>query len=169
VVALLASSAGAFGGRGANRPASSAAAVPAPPRYYVMPAAPCGGYAPMPPPPMPRPKVMPLANPLPAPASSSNEPPLNPKRAPTISESRSYGGVSQAKADVPASRCRVGFWNITGGDVTLTVDGQTRTLPKDRAVTVNLPRAFVWHISGREAQSETVPEGQNVFEVILRP
>lgn len=165
----LTSSAAAFGGRFAARPAYGAAYSAAPVwcGYYVIAPPPCWGYAPMPP--APGPTVTPLAKPLPAPASTTPEPPLDPKRAPKISESRSYGGAGQVQADLPPGRCKVGFWNITGDDVTLTIDGQTRTLAKDRAVTMNLPRNFVWQFNGREAQAESVPEGQNVFEVILRP
>ncbi|MCI0683877.1 MAG: hypothetical protein L0Y71_17360 [Gemmataceae bacterium] len=189
-VVLSASSADALGGRAASRPAYRAAAYSAPAVWcYWVALPPCWGHVPAPPP-SPRPRIMPLAMPLPAPASTSttpnlpapgsttprstaptaNEPPLSPKRAPTITESRSYGGVTRAGAtDAPAGRCKVGFWNITGGDVTLTIDGRTRRLPKDRALDVQLPRTFVWQIDGRAAQTETIPEGQNMFEVILRP
>jgi len=72
-------------------------------------------------------------------------------------------------ADVAPGRCKVGFWNITGEDVSLTIDGQERKLPKNRAVTLELGRTFVWQRSGRGPQTERVPEGENVFEVILRP
>ena len=178
VLLVLASSAAAFGGRPAARPSYGAAYAAAPVWccYYVIAVPPCWGHAPLPPlapppkvmPPV-MPLVMPLAKPLPAPPSTTTEPPLNPKRGPTISESRSHGGAQAQTADLPPGRCKVGFWNITGGEVTLTIDGQTRTLAKDRALTLNLPRNFVWRIGGREAQSESVPEGQNIFEVILRP
>lgn len=171
---LLTASAAAFGGRSAARPAVGVVYAPAPICcYYVIATPPCWGAAPLPPAAprlAPPPRVMPLAKPAPAPPSTTNEPPLNGKRPPTITESRSSGGVSQVQAiDLPPGRCRVGFWNITGGEVTLTIDGQPHTLAKDRAVTVNLPRNFAWQVSGRESRSERVPEGQNIFEVILRP
>jgi hypothetical protein len=72
-------------------------------------------------------------------------------------------------ADVAPGRAKVGFWNITGADVTLTVDGQQRKLPKDRAVTLELGRTFVWQLDGRSPRLERVPDDQTVFEVILRP
>ena len=84
--------------------------------------------------------------------------------------SRTRGGLYPAQATEAApGRCKVGFWNITGRDLTLTINGQARTLPKDRAVTVELERNFVWQITGRDPHSERVPEEMSVFEVILRP
>jgi len=72
-------------------------------------------------------------------------------------------------AGVAPGRAKVGFWNITGADVTLTIDGQQRKLPKDRALTLELGRTFVWQVEGRGPRLERVPDEQNVFEVILRP
>ena len=127
--------------------------------------------------PAPLPKVKALAEPVPAPPTpaptrtpTTNEPPVLPKQAPAIFESRTRGGLYPAQATEAApGRCKVGFWNITGRDLTLTINGQARTLPKDRAVTVELERNFVWQITGRDPHSERVPEEMSVFEVILRP
>ncbi|GEM_PF-3665994 len=170
VVVTVTSSANAFWGRLGWRPVCTTAYTPAPVWYYCLPAAAPSWGQPVlpqsfPPPPAPLPKVKALANPLPAP--TTNEPPL---RAPTITEARSFGGVMQAHAAAVApGRCKVGFWNITGGEVTLSIDGTARTLAKDRAVTLELARMFVWQLSGHGPQTERVPDGQSIFEVILRP
>lgn len=104
------------------------------------------------------------------PGGQSKEPPTMGgdllKKAPTIIESRSLGG-SYAQGSTK-ERCKVGFWNLTGRDVTLKVDGQLRMLAKDRAVTLELDRAFVWQIDQRDSVSERVPEEQPFHEVILR-
>jgi hypothetical protein len=156
---------------------------PMPPAwYYCVP-------APMPhaivPSPVPQktPKVKSLAEPTPAPPSASPapgsptpvprspttaEPPTFQKRAPTVFEARSGARTAQA-AEVSEDRCKVGFWNITGQDVTLTIDGKSRMLAKDRAVTIDLGRDFTWQITGREPRHERVPQETNVLEVILRP
>ena len=93
------------------------------------------------------------AAPTPPPPSQTLEPPLQPKqpkavaamKAPLISTTRSLGGTF-----TPGSkeRCKVGFWNLTGRDVTLTVDGKSRSLPKNRSVTLDLEHQFTWQIEG---------------------
>src|SRR5262245_19154275 len=85
--------------------------------------------------------VRPLAQPRPAgPSGTTVEPPmLSPvQRAPKVMESRHSGSASaghtgEKKTTSDADRCRVGFWNVTGRDVTLIIDGQPRHLPRDRA------------------------------------
>lgn len=115
---------------------------------------------------------MPMARPVPAPPSGpqSQEPPLSsPKKAPpTIIEARSLGSV-HAQGGTAKERCKVGFWNVTGRDITLNIDGQPRLLAKDRAITLDLERAFVWRIDQGDPNSERVPEDQAFHEVILRP
>jgi len=169
---VLNSSAHAFGGRSASRPMGAVACAPAPIIYCVPAIAPSWAVPTAAPPdfqpvptPAPTPKLSPRPQPVPGP--TTKEPPL---RAPSVIESRSQGGVMPAEAtELAPGRCKIGFWNITGADVTLTVDGQERKLPKDRAVTLELGRTFVWQVSGRGPQTVRVPDGQNVFEVILRP
>jgi hypothetical protein len=151
------------------------------PAAYVMPTAaspilcvPSMPPAPAPLPVAPMPRALseapqPLATPLPLPLRQTTEPPGNPPRAPTIIESRALSGSKQLPAGIPAGRVRVGFWNITGRDVTLTIAGQARRLAKDRALTVDLERTFAWQLDGEAAHTERVPEDERTFEVILRP
>jgi hypothetical protein len=121
---------------------------------------------------------VPLAVPSPAPPSRQQSPPANPatrkdaaptgdplKKGPTITESRSLGG---AIAKGSGQRCKVGFWNLTGRDVTLKIDGQTRQLPRDRAVTLEIGRAFVYQVDQGQSVTESVPEEELFHEVILR-
>src|SRR5262245_33149715 len=67
----------------------------------------------------------PYAQPRPAPASTQEPPTDRPGRSPKITESR-YAGESGTDKQSPPSRdyCKVGFWNLTGRDVSLLVDGQ---------------------------------------------
>lgn len=113
----------------------------------------------------------PYAVPRAAPPSprESSEPPTSSskKQAPTINEMRSNSGTS--KYPPVDDRCRVGFWNVSGRDVTIKVNGESRQLPRNRAVTLELPRDFVWQLEDREARREQVPNGQTTFEIILRP
>lgn len=122
--------------------------------------------------------LMPLAQPYAAPvaappsgapAAQTKEPPLGatPGKGPTITESRSSAAVAGAAATAGA-KCKVGFWNLTGRDVTLKIDGQPRTLPRDRAVTLELTRAFVWQVDQGEPSSEQVPMDEAFHEVIIR-
>lgn len=104
------------------------------------------------------------------PSGTSKEPPglgNMMKKGPTVTESRSQGGVYAGGAN-SKDRCKVGFWNLTGRDVTLKVDGQQRLLPRDRAVTLELERAFVWQLDQGDRVTERVPDDQPFHEVILR-
>lgn len=115
------------------------------------------------------------ANPVAAPPSQSPEPPLQKPmkltgdpRMPVITASHALGG-NYVPGKAPAGdRCRVGFWNLTGRDVTIHVEGKAVTVAKDKAVTVELDRQFTWQIAGQTQHIERVPDGQASHDVIMR-
>jgi hypothetical protein len=94
----------------------------------------------------------------PLPATTSDE-----KRPPIVTESRS-GRVEAVSGD----KCRVGFWNLSGHDVSLTVEGKTHALAKDRAVTLDLPREFAWRVGESAERTEQIPAGRSSHEVVIR-
>jgi hypothetical protein len=116
------------------------------------------------------PQPMPPAQKIAEPSGQTKEPALmgdTMKKGPTITEARSMGGA-YAQAGNSKERCKVGFWNLTGRDVTLKIDGQQRLVPKDRAVTLDLDRAFAWQVDQGDTVTERVPSEQPFHEVILR-
>jgi hypothetical protein len=125
--------------------------------------------------PLPAPLPAPIwAQPRPAPPSpSSAEPPLGKpdSRAPKISESR-YAGTGAAATQSPApggkTALKVGFWNVTGRDVTLVIEGKTHRLARDRALTIEVPHRFTWNLEGITPRSEEVPSAQTSHEIVLR-
>jgi hypothetical protein len=165
----LVSNADAFGGRFGIWPSSasyySTYAVPA---YWIQP------YYCIPAPtivPVPDAPRMPYARPTPAPPSQSAEPPLHRSgKAPSDLQAPVVGGnyASNTAPSTGKDRCRVGFWNLTGRDVTLTVDGKTWSLAKDRATTLELDRRFTWQADRQSERAVSVPEGQSTFEVVIR-
>jgi hypothetical protein len=166
---LTVSRANAFNGRYAigNSSASSSYFFYAAPTYWVYP------YYCVPSPmivPVPNAPRLPLARPTPAPPSQSTEPPLNKGvanefKAPVIRTTHSQANVP---APLLKDRCRVGFWNLTGRDVTLNVDGKAWTLPRDRATTLELDRQFIWQADAQSQRNVIVPDGQSTFEVVIR-
>jgi hypothetical protein len=102
------------------------------------------------------------------PGPTTKEPPAQSpmKKGPTVTEARSLNGAAASAG--AGERCKVGFWNVTGRDVTLKVDGQPRLLPRDRAVTLDLGRSFSWQVDQDQAITEHVPVEQPFHEVILR-
>jgi hypothetical protein len=115
-------------------------------------------------------RSQPLVKPIPKDTKQTAEPPGGAKRAPVVTESRSLGGGFPEPAPrLPQGMARVGFWNITGRDLTLSIDGRTRTLAKDRAITVDVERSFTWQVNDGALHTERVPGEQNTFEVIIRP
>ncbi|HYV36306.1 MAG TPA: hypothetical protein VE988_11415 [Gemmataceae bacterium] len=142
----------------------------APPVYYYAPPV----YQQCPAPLMPVP-VVPggFAQPVPAPPSQSKEPPLANKKPPLVSESKSFamsdGNMTAVLADANGKEiCRVGFWNVSGRDVTLTVNGKAYAVPRNRNVTLSVSRTFSWQIDGKMAQSEKVAEDQLTHEIVIR-
>jgi hypothetical protein len=110
----------------------------------------------------------PLAVPRPAPPSTS-EPPLAapPKRAPVITETKSQGGRYETVGEAKA-KLLVGFWNLSGHDVRLTVDGKSHVVAKDKAIHLELQRSFVWRADQGEPTTERVPEDRRRYEVLIR-
>jgi hypothetical protein len=114
----------------------------------------------------------PYAQPVPAPPSAgprpqTGEPPLaDPgKGAPKVSESRLTAKKSAGDA---RDRVRVGFWNVSGRDLTLTIDGQPRVVLRDRCLTITLGRNFTWQIDQRPAELAEVPAGNDTLEIVIR-
>jgi hypothetical protein len=89
------------------------------------------------------------------------------RKGPTVTESRS-SGRDTAELGTSKDRCKVGFWNLTGRDITLRVEGQPRLLAKNRAVTLDLARSFSWQVDQEQASTEHVPAEEPFHEVILR-
>lgn len=118
----------------------------------------------------PQPRRAPLAAPSAAPPSAG--PIQSGKGQPEVTESRSFYEafkVPSTSTDKPASeRCAVGFWNLTGRDVTVSVDGKSQVIPRGKTVRLQVDRQFVWQVSGREAQTEKVPMENSGLEIVLR-
>ena len=116
----------------------------------------------------------PLAVPTPAPPSQTSEPPLNRKAfMPPADKPIAKPGptVYELRADLPSpakDHCRVGFWNQTGRNVTLTVAGKTLVVPHDRAVTLELPRNFVWQLDQQPARTEKLADERATHEIVIR-
>lgn len=114
----------------------------------------------------------PSAAPAPTPAGPrTQEPPMS--TGPAVSESRSsyfnaYAVAPRDTAPADSARCPVGFWNLTGQDLTITVANQTHTLPRGQRLKVDLDRQFVWRVEQREPQNQRVPDGEAALEIVIR-
>jgi hypothetical protein len=177
--------ASAHGWRGGNR--GVAAYYYAPPLvempiFRVLPVMPCPIEVPVPAPifqvpvvPVPAPRA--LAVPTPAPPSSgpivptpSGTPPMN--RVPAVDESRSFHpptpAVVETSARPKSATARVGFWNVTGREVVLRVDGKTHALGHGKCLKLDLARTFVWKVGDSEAQVEEMPASVPSMEIVIR-
>jgi hypothetical protein len=167
---LTTSTASAFNGRfGFWRSPPTASNYYAMPSPYWCPPGPTGpAVFPVP---DARPMPMQYAPATPAPPSTP-EPPIkkasNDPRMPMIVTSHAPSGGAVQARPLAKDRCRVGFWNLSGRDVSLTIDGKTTLLPKDRAITVDLERQFTWQVEGRPPHSERLPEGKTTHEVVIQ-
>jgi hypothetical protein len=62
----------------------------------------------------------------------------------------------------------VGFWNLSGHDVVLRVDGQPHLLALGQRLKLELGRRFVWKVGDYEAQVEQMPAGIPTMELVIR-
>ena len=99
-------------------------------------------------------------------------PPLSTSKPPQVSEPRyyydSYAATPRTGAKPLGDRVSVGFWNLTDQDVTIKIDGQPRLLPKGKSVSMELGREFIWHLEGRDPQTERVATGESAMEIVIR-
>jgi len=112
--------------------------------------------------------AVPTAAPPSGPTGQTAEPPLNKGtgQAPKVIESRSIG--IKAAAGEPAECCKVGFWNVTGRTLTLTIDGKAQVLTRNQSLTVRLGRRFSWQVDQCASQAEQVPTNRNTLEIVIR-
>ena len=163
---IAATAADAFGGRLGG--GSSTPARPVSYSYYVAPVTYWYYYCPPTPMVLPVPATQPTyARPTPAPPSQTPEPPLqkmiSDPRAPVVITTRSPSSMPSDK-----DRCRVGFWNLTNRDVTLTIDGKAWTVPANRTITLETGRQFTWQIGQKAQHVERVADGLATHEVVIR-
>lgn len=153
-------------------------ARPAPAPVYYCPA-PIFMVAPAVMPAAPTAPVRMYAEPRPAPPSGSSvEPPrapelmpkagVNPHESQKVSEKFYDSYFVAGGARSAADRCAVTFWNLSGQGITLTVDGQARTVAAGRSVRLDLKRDFTWGVAGREAERQQVPAQESGMEIVIR-
>jgi ligand-binding SRPBCC domain-containing protein len=136
-----------------------------PPLPAAAPLAP-GFAVPVPAPPSSVPAPVP---PTPAPSPGNSGAPSQPK----VTESRAlyydaFSVATQGSEKPSGESCSVAFWNLTGRDVTLKLDGQAQTLPRGQRLTRSPAREFVWQIDGREPHTQRVPLGEVGLEIVIR-
>ncbi len=90
---------------------------------------------------------------------------------PRITESRSFRKATEMMNRAiagPQGTVQVGFWNITGRDVVLQADGQSRRVARNQAVTLRLRRSFDWQIDDESLRHVDVPSGKKTYEIVIR-
>jgi hypothetical protein len=129
------------------------------PPIYAVPAAPLVT--------VPAPFAVPTAAP-PSSGSQTAEPPLvqGTVKAPKVTESRFQGGTKVVKAE--GHCCQVGFWNVSGRGLTLTIDGKKQVLARNQNLTLRLARQFSWQVDQGGVQTEQVPADKNTLEIVIR-
>jgi hypothetical protein len=154
----------------------------APSYYYPAPVVPYYYYAPAPlyvgpGPYCPGSAVQPMPNyakPTPAPPSQTMEPPLGKSGAtlPTVIESRAAAAndTTPMKPADPGVKdlCKVGFWNVSGADVKLIVNGKTHVIPRNRSLTLTLSRQFSYQVNAQMPQTARVPDDKTGHEIVIR-
>jgi hypothetical protein len=111
---------------------------------------------------------VPLAVPTPAPPSTSTaEPPLLRRvEMPPADKPLKPNVVEARKTATP--RCKVGFWNLAGRDVVLNIDGKSQIVPRNRSVTLELARDFVWRVDEQPAKTERIADDKATHDIVIR-
>lgn len=123
------------------------------------------------------------AQPVPAPPSVSVQPPLVPRPAsPMMPPAGEQVLTRRPRGDVydvhyvdrpgparPAGqRCEVMFWNLSGSDVTLYVEGQVYQLAAGRSVRLDVNRDFTWNTDASLPHRQQVPTQESGLEIVIR-
>ena len=148
----------------------------------VMPAVPCPvAVVPSAPvvraPVLPTPAPRPLATPAPAPPSSGpvnpsspSTPPMN--QVPAVGESRALyqptAAVTESSSRAGTEKARVGFWNLSGRDVVLRVDGRSHFLAQGTCLKLDVARTFAWKVGDYDTQVEQMPGRVASMELVIR-
>jgi hypothetical protein len=99
---------------------------------------------------------------------SSKEPPLGKPLSGSV-EMPMIVASHSANKPLPASAiCRVGFWNLTGRDVSVTIEGKVVSIQKNRTLTLDLPSQFTWQVEGRPQHVERLADGKANHEVVIQ-
>ena len=111
------------------------------------------------------------AQPVPAPASPPRIQPVPSATPPGVKESSSfydaYAVVSEKRGS-SGDRCSIGFWNTTGRNMTLRVQGQGHLLAAGKGLTLELPRRFTWQVDDRPVETVEVPARDSALDVVIR-
>jgi hypothetical protein len=117
-------------------------------------------------------QALPYAKTTSAPASQTQEPPFGKSALPTVIESRNYAadGTSGANKGNGAAQdaCKVGFWNVSDGDVKLYINGKMHMIPRNRNLTLTVTREFTYQINAATPKTERVPDGNTAHEIVIR-
>ena len=93
-------------------------------------------------------------------------------KPPVVSEFRNYYdvyAVTPSDSRPPASdRCSATFWNLTGKDQFLRIDGTDHKLSAGKNLVIGVNRNFIWKMEGRDPQSERISAGEWALEVVIR-
>jgi hypothetical protein len=77
--------------------------------------------------------------------------------------------VFEAGGPIPASSLRkIGFFNHTGRDIKLVIEGKAVTLPKKSYLHAELPTKFTWMHSGSQSETATVPAAAAGLDVLFK-
>jgi hypothetical protein len=63
----------------------------------------------------------------------------------------------------------VDFWNLTGKDLVLQVNGEAPlVLPRNKNLPVAAGHQFTWQVEGHETQTTRVPNGEPTLQIVIR-
>lgn len=108
------------------------------------------------------------------PSGTAKEPPVGKSagEGPRVIESKTYsvaeGSTVRAKDADGKDVCKVGFWNISGAEVQLTVNGKVHMVPSNRSLTLSLGREFTYQVNNQAPAMERVPDDKIEHEIVLR-
>lgn len=63
---------------------------------------------------------------------------------------------------------KVGFYNHTGRDIDLVIEGKAVTLPKKTFIHADVPPAFRWKYADQPTRNATIPDGAAGLDVLFR-
>lgn len=103
-----------------------------------------------------------------APEKDAKAKPVEARSSPLAARELKVSVFPAAGTSAATGLRRVGFYNHTARDLSLTIDGKVTTLPAMSYVHAQVPASFTWKCGDRPAAKETVPADAAGVDVLIR-
>jgi hypothetical protein len=77
--------------------------------------------------------------------------------------------ASQGGSSIAGDHSNIDFWNLTGKDLVLRINGEAPLLlPRNKNLPLAAGHQITWQVEGHEAQTTRVRNGESALQIVIR-